>query len=87
MAARAKTVGAKATARRSTRKAATVAPKKTVAAKKPTLAQVKKERDQLSAKLKQSEARVAELEAILEQTLNRIDWAIDSLQNAASGER
>ncbi len=55
-------------------------------AKKPSLAAVQKECDLLNARLVQSEARVAELEALLEQALNRIDWAIDSLQNGLSND-
>jgi len=39
------------------------------------------ERDGLVAELKAARARVGELEALQKDTVNRIDWVIDSLHN------
>jgi uncharacterized coiled-coil DUF342 family protein len=39
------------------------------------------ERDQLRAELEAARARIAELERVREQVLNRIDWVIDSLHS------
>ena len=82
MAARSKSSEAKTVATSGRRKTAAAGARASVA-KKPTLATVQKECDQLKDQLKVSEARVSELEGLLDEALNRIDWAIDSLQDAA----
>lgn len=46
-----------------------------------TLAAVQRERDALMAELAAAKARIAELEAVREQVVNRIAWVIDSLHN------
>lgn len=80
MAARAKTSAAKTTAtrRKTAPKSAVNAPK---TPKKRTLAELNEECEQLKAKLNASEARVAELEGALEQSINQIEWTIDLLQS------
>jgi len=85
MAARAKTTTAKESATPMRRKAAAKAP--SVRPKKPTLAQIQEECKELQSRLEASEARVAELELLLEDTINRIEWAIDLLQNTTSDMR
>ncbi|CFW99877.1 conserved protein of unknown function [Candidatus Filomicrobium marinum] len=40
---------------------------------------LKKERDSLRAELTAAKKRIAELEAINENAVNRIDWVLDSL--------
>lgn len=41
---------------------------------------------ELERELAAARQRVADLESLREQALNRIDWAIDSLQNVLDGE-
>ncbi|HUS98570.1 MAG TPA: hypothetical protein VMX97_17730 [Hyphomicrobiaceae bacterium] len=40
------------------------------------------ERDVLRSELEQAKARIAELEKLHEDAVNRIDWVIDSLRHA-----
>lgn len=80
MAARAKADQTKSTAGRASRRS-------TSAAKKPGAAELRRERDLLAKKLKAAETRIAELEKLQEEAVNRIDWVIDSLQNALSESR
>lgn len=42
---------------------------------------LKKERDSLRAELTAAKKRIAELEAINEDAVNRIDWVLDSLHS------
>ena len=50
--------------------------------KKPTIAELQRERDALQTKLKAAQARILELEKLNADSINRIDWVIDSLQTA-----
>jgi len=82
MAARAKTTTAKENSASLRRK--TAAKPVSAKAKHTTLAQLQEECKQMRAQLEASEARVAELEALLEETINRIEWTIDLLENKTS---
>jgi predicted nucleic acid-binding Zn-ribbon protein len=46
-----------------------------------TIAQLERERDALKVELAAAEARIAALQQQRTELLNRIDWAIDSLEN------
>lgn len=45
-----------------------------------------RERDQARRALAAAEARIAELERVQDQVVNRIDWVIDSLHNLEQGK-
>lgn len=45
------------------------------------------ERDQLKEQLARAEARIAELEGLRKQALDRMDWVIDSLEAAVDKPR
>ena len=75
MSARAKTKRTKPAPARARKKSAATT-------KKPTIAELQRECDSLQTKLKAAQARILELEKLNEDSVNRIDWVIDSLQTA-----
>ncbi len=85
MAARQKAVSSKSGAAKPRRKSGAPAAKGQSAG--VAVADLRKERNLLRTQLQRAEGRVEELEELLEQALNQIDWAIDSLQTAISDDR
>lgn len=47
---------------------------------------LREQRDSLNSELEGAKARIAELEDVQSQVINRIDWVIDSLHNVSKGE-
>ena len=80
MAARAKTTTSKVHSASARRKMA--AKDTSVKSGELTLAQMQEQYQQLQDRLETSEARVAELEVLLEDAINRIEWALELLHNA-----